>query len=71
MIHLPAALLELLGATVGRTEISVAWQEGLQPPPGRRLVLSCVQNSLASSTVHQAGAGQKHTRLLGSSGLET
>lgn len=40
MIHLPAGVLELLGATPGRTEVSVAWQPGLQPAMGRRLVLS-------------------------------
>ena len=33
-------MLELLGATPGRTEVSVAWQPGLQPATGRRLVLS-------------------------------
>ena len=48
LIHLPAGILELLGATAGRTEISVAWQEGLEPPIGRRLVLSPVSSQGAS-----------------------
>lgn len=56
LIHLPAGLLELLGATVGRSEISLAWQEGLRPPEGRRLLLSSVATSSSSSSSYREAA---------------
>ena len=42
LLHLPAQLLELLGATPGRSEVSVGFQEGLEPAECSRLVLSSV-----------------------------
>ena len=42
LIHLPVQILELLGATPGRTEVSVAFREGLEPLGCSRLVLSSV-----------------------------
>lgn len=49
----------MLGATAGRTEISVKWKEGLQPPQGRRLVLSSVMSSLSFSAAHQASCASQ------------
>ena len=50
LIHLPAQILELLGSTPGRTEVSVAFREGLAPAECSRLVVSSVPCVLGQET---------------------
>ena len=51
MVHLPAGLIEFLGLTPGRSEVSIAWQEALEPPRGTRLVLSAVGGAASASAL--------------------
>ncbi|CAJ1384513.1 unnamed protein product, partial [Effrenium voratum] len=51
LVHLPAGLIEFLGLTPGRSEVSIAWQEALEPPRGTRLVLSAVGGAACASAL--------------------
>ena len=50
LIHLPAQIIELLGSTPGRSEVSVAFREGLAPTECSRLVVSSVPSFLGQET---------------------
>ena len=62
LIHLPAQLLELLGATPGRTEVSVGFREGQAPPECSRLVLSSVSGSAGQETAQMRRRSEEALR---------